>query len=45
MRLFDERNLFELSHPDFPVERLIACGGPELAKLRARKREASIAAT
>jgi hypothetical protein len=23
--LFDQRNLFELSHPDFPGERLIAC--------------------
>jgi transposase len=28
--LFDERNLFELSHPDFPGERLIACRNPEL---------------
>src|SRR5215813_11014963 len=43
--LFDHRNLFELSHPDFPGERLIACRNPELAKLRAHKREALIAAT
>ena len=43
--LFDQRNLFELSHPDFPGERLIACRNPELAKLRAHKREALIAAT
>ena len=43
--LFDERNLFELSHPDFPGERLIACRNPELAKLRAHKRDALIAAT
>jgi transposase len=43
--LFDQRNLFELSHPDFPDERLVACRNPELAKLRAHKREALIAAT
>jgi len=38
MRLFDERNLFELTHPDFPGERLIACRNPELAERRAAKR-------
>jgi transposase len=43
--LFDQRNLFELSHPDFPGERLVACRNPELAKLRAHKRDALIAAT
>jgi transposase len=43
--LFDQRNLFELSHPDFPGERLVACRNPELAKLRAHKREALITAT
>jgi transposase len=43
--LFDERNLFELSHPDFPGERLIACRNPELAKLRVHKRDALLAAT
>ena len=43
--LFDQRNLFELSHPDFPGERLVACRNPELAKLRAHKREALLAAT
>jgi len=43
--LFDQRNLFELSHPDFPGERLIACRNKELARLRAHKREALIAAT
>ena len=43
--LFDQRNLFELSHPDFPGERLIACRNEELARLRAHKREALIAAT
>jgi transposase len=43
--LFDERNLFEFTHPEFPGERLIACRNPELAKLRVHKREALIAAT
>jgi hypothetical protein len=43
--LFDERNLFELTHPDFPGERLVACRNPELATLRARKRQALLEAT
>jgi hypothetical protein len=43
--LFDEKNLFELSHPDFPSERLIACRNPELAKLRRHKRQALLEAT
>jgi hypothetical protein len=43
--LFDDRNLFELAHPDFPGERLVACRNPELAKLRAHKRQALLAAT
>jgi len=43
--LFDERNLFELHHPDFPGERLVACRNPELATLRARKRHALLEAT
>jgi len=43
--LFDQRNLFELSSPDYPGERLVACRNPELAKLRAHKREALLAAT
>jgi transposase len=43
--LFDDKNLFELSHPDFPDERLIACRNPELAKLRARKRQSLLGAT
>jgi len=43
--LFDERNLLELSSPDYPGERLVACRNPELAKLRAHKREALLAAT
>jgi transposase len=43
--LFDEKNLFELSHPDFPSERLIACRNPELAKLRSYKRQSLLEAT
>ena len=43
--LFDEKNLFELAHPDFPAERLIACRNPELAKLRRHKRQSLLAAT
>ncbi len=43
--LFDERNLFEFSHPDYPAERLLACRNRELAKLRAHKRQALLAAT
>ncbi len=43
--LFDERNLMEITHPDYPRERLIACRNPELAKLRAHKREALLEAT
>ena len=43
--LFDERNLVELSSPDYPDERLVACRNPELAKLRAYKREELLTAT
>ncbi|MEO7812059.1 MAG: IS1634 family transposase [Usitatibacter sp.] len=43
--LFDERNLLELRSPDYPGERLVACRNPQLAKLRANKREELLAAT
>jgi transposase len=43
--LFDERNLLELSSPDYPGERLVACRNPQLAKLRAHKREDLLCAT
>lgn len=43
--LFDERHLFELSHPDYPGERLVACRNPALATRRAHTREALLAAT
>jgi transposase len=43
--LFDEVNLAEISSPDFPQERLVACYNPMLAERRRRKREALLAAT
>ena len=43
--LFDERNLFEFTHADYPGERLVACRNPELAKRRAHKRQALLEAT
>jgi transposase len=43
--LFDERNLVEITHPDFPDERLVACRNPQLGELRAHKRRALLAAT
>ncbi|OGB83003.1 MAG: hypothetical protein A2535_00185 [Burkholderiales bacterium RIFOXYD2_FULL_59_8] len=45
MGLFDERNLLEISSPDFPGERLVACRNPELAKLRMHTRNDLLAAT
>jgi len=43
--LFDERNLFEFAHPDYPNERLMACRNAELGRLRAHKRQALLVAT
>ena len=43
--LFDERNLISLTSKDYPGERLVACRNPELARLRAAKRQDLIAAT
>jgi len=43
--LFDERNLLEISSPDFPGERLVACRNPALAKLRAHTRDELLVAT
>jgi transposase len=45
MGLFDERNLIELAHPDYPNERLMACRNADLGRLRAHKREALLLAT
>ena len=43
--LFDERNLFEFAHPDFPGERLMACRNVVLGRLRSHKRAALLEAT
>ena len=43
--LFDERNLVEFQHPDYPGERLVACRNPQLMKLRAHKRLELLQAT
>lgn len=43
--LFDERSLLEFSDPRYPGERLIACRNPELAQLRAYKRQQLLEAT
>jgi len=45
LSLFDEQDLAEITSPDFPGERLIACRNPALAAERARKREDLLAAT
>ena len=45
MGLFDERNLFEVTHEDFPNERLVVCRNRELAKRRSQKRQLLLEAT
>lgn len=45
LTLFDERDLAEITSPEFPGERLVACRNPALAAERSRKREALLAAT
>jgi len=45
LSLFDERDLASITAPDYPDERLIVCRNPDLAKERARKREALLKAT
>jgi transposase len=45
MGLFDARNLLEISSPDFPGERLVACRNPELARMRAHTRADLLLAT
>ncbi len=45
MSLFDQTDLVEIAHPDFPSERLIVCFNPLLAEERARKRPELLAAT
>jgi hypothetical protein len=45
LSLFDDRDLAEISSPDYPGERLIVCRNPLLAAERRRKREALLVAT
>jgi transposase len=45
MSLFDAQNFAEITHPDYPGERLVCCRNPALAEQRARKRQELIAAT
>ena len=45
LSLFDEQDLAEITSPDYPGERLIACRNPVLAADRARTREDLLAAT
>jgi hypothetical protein len=45
LSLFDIQDLAEITSPDFPGERLVACLNPFLGAERARKRESLLAAT
>ena len=45
LSLFDERDLAEITAPEFPGERLVVCKNPLLAEERARKREDMLQAT
>ena len=45
LSLFDQQDLAEITSPDFPGERLVACRNPVLAADRARTRSELLAAT
>ena len=45
LTLFDQTDLAEITSPDFPGERLVACKNPFLEAERARKRESLLKAT
>jgi hypothetical protein len=45
LSLFDEVDLAEITSPDYPGERLVACKNPFLEAERARKRESLLQAT
>ena len=45
LELFDQMDLAEISSPDYPGERLVACKNPFLEAERARKRESLLTAT
>jgi hypothetical protein len=43
--LFDDRDMAEITSPDYPGERLVVCKNPLLAEERARKRAELLAGT
>jgi hypothetical protein len=45
LSLFDERDMAEVTSPDYPGERLVVCKNPDLAAERRRKREDLLRAT
>ncbi len=45
MSLFDERDMAEITSPDYPGERLVVCHNPLLREERSRKRAELLAAT
>src|SRR6266704_6173807 len=45
LSLFDEKNLAEITSPDYPGERLMVCHNPVLAEERGRKRRELLEAT
>ena len=45
MSLFDVQNFAEITHPDYPGERLVCCKNPALAGERSRKREELLTTT
>jgi hypothetical protein len=45
MSLFDTQNFAEITHPDYPGERLICCRNPALADQRVHKRQELLTAT
>jgi hypothetical protein len=45
LSLFDQADLAEITHPDYPGERLVACKNPFLEAERARKRQSLLHAT
>ena len=45
LSLFDQQDLVEIGHPDYPGERCVACRNPLLAVERTRQSDALLAAT
>src|SRR2546426_3149409 len=45
LSLFDQQDLAEITHPDYPGERLVVCKNPLLAEERSRQRGELLAAT